>query len=423
MRRIFTLVVCSVGLVSATAQTVFTLDECIEAAVRNNLKMERAQNDVLSSDLQQREAFTKYFPSVSAIGTGMAAKKHLVQMDVAGMSMGLVKNGVAGNVSVMQPLFAGGQIVNGNRLARVGAEVSRLQHHLTENEVRLTAETYFWQIVLLKEKLRTLDKVEVQMENARKDAQTAVLAGVRNRNDLLQVQLRQNELVSARIRVQNGLNVMKDLLAQYTGHMADSIDVDFTIYDSVAVAPPQAFYIKPEASLAVTDEYKLLGKQVEAEKLNYKLAVGKNLPSLAVGGMYYYNNLMDKSANNLVGMITLSVPISDWWGGSHNMKRKKLDIANAENELKDKSQQLIIRMRKAWNDVTDAYLQIGIAREAVAQSEENLRLNTDSYQAGTVTMGDFLDAQTLYQQARDRYVEAYTQYAVKTREYLQATGR
>lgn len=38
-------------------------------------------------------------------------------------------------------------------------------------------------------------------------------------------------------------------------------------------------------------------------------------------------------------------------------------------------------------------------------------------------MSDLLEAQTLYQQSRDKYVESYARYEVKKREYLQATGR
>ena len=38
-------------------------------------------------------------------------------------------------------------------------------------------------------------------------------------------------------------------------------------------------------------------------------------------------------------------------------------------------------------------------------------------------MSDLLDAQSLYQQSRDKYVEIYAQYEVKKREYLQVTGR
>lgn len=428
MKRIFT-ILFSLGLaVCCPAQTTLTLEQCVDEALQNNLKLRRADNDILASAEQRKEAFTKYFPTVSATGMGMAANEHLIQMDLAGMGLNFIKNGVTGSVSAMQPLFAGGQIVNGNKLAQVGEDVSRLQRGLTENEVRLTTETYFWQVVLLKEKLKTVSQVEKQIENVRKDAQAAVDAGIRNRNDLLQVQLRKNEMRTTRIQLENNLGVVKDLLSQYIGHVQDSIDVQ-----TQELAPDMtekrvgeelsSLYVSPESSVFSTKEFGLLEKQVEANRLNYKLSVGKNLPTVAVGGAYLYNNLLDKSSNKLVGMLTVSVPISSWWGGSHDMKKNRIQVQNAENSLTDQSQLLVIRMRKAWNDVQDAYKQIGIAKESIMQSEENLRLNTDFYQAGTATISDLLDAQTLYQQSHDKFVEAYTQYEIKKTEYLQATGR
>ena len=195
------------------------------------------------------------------------------------------------------------------------------------------------------------------------------------------------------------------------------------VSNEMVVDGPQQFFVAPESALPQTNEYQLLEKQVEAGRLQYKMSVGKNLPSVAVGGGYVYNHLMDKSQNNLVGMLTVSVPISSWWGGSHDMKRKKLEIANAIDDKQNQSELLIIRMRKAWNDLGDAYKQVAIAQESIEQSEENLRLNTDYYQAGTSTISDVLDAQTLYQQSRDQYVESIAKYEVKKREYLQATGR
>ena len=71
----------------------------------------------------------------------------------------------------------------------------------------------------------------------------------------------------------------------------------------------------------------------------------------------------------------------------------------------------------------DARKQVEIAVESIAQATENLRLQTDYYQAGTCTMSDLLEAQSLYQQSRDKYVESYAGYEIKKREYLQATGR
>ena len=412
----------SVSMAETQLQSkVYSLDECIAEAVKNNLTLRNADNEIAMSSEQRKEAFTKYFPTVSATGGGFISNQGLMQMELGGMGVSLAKNGLVGGVTAMQPVFAGGQIVNGNKLAKVGEDVSRLQRSMSENEVRLSAEQYYWNIVMLKEKLHTLDQVEKQLVRVEADAQAAVDAGIRNRNDLLQVQLRKNETRTSRILVENAEATMRDLLAQVMGHPNETIDVNSNA-DAKPEAPQQ-FYQSPESSLPLTNEYQLLDKQIEANKLQYKLSVGKNLPSVAVGGGYLYNNVMDKSQSNLMGMFTVSVPISSWWGGSHDMKRQKLQVANSENEKRDKGELLMVKMRKAWNDMNDAYKQVAIARESIAQSEENLRLNTDYYQAGTATMSDLLDAQTLYQQSRDKYVESFTNYEVKKREYLQATGR
>ncbi len=402
----------------------YSLDQCISEAVRNNLTLRNSDNEIAMATEQRKEALTKYFPTVSAVGGGFIANKGMLEMDLGGMTMSLAKDGWVAGVTAMQPVFAGGQIINSNKLAKVGEDAARLQRGLSENEVRLNTEQYYWQLVQLKENLRTLDLLDRQLERVRQDAQNAVDAGVRNRNDLLQVQLRQNEVKASRIQVENAISTVKDLLAQVMGHAGESIEVESRIVSDYPMPEsPQQIFQSAESSLSQTNEYQLLGKQIEASKLQYKLAVGKNLPSVAVGGGYLYNNVMDKSQNRLMGMVTVSVPISSWWGGSHDMKRRKLQVESAENEKRDKSELLVVKMRKAWNDLTDAYRQVAIAQESIMQSEENLRLNTDYYETGTATMSDLLDAQSLFQQSRYKYVESFTDYEVKKREYLQATGR
>lgn len=423
-RHIFTIILATAAMLPSLAQTdasskVYTLDECLEEAIKNNLQLRNADNQIRMSEEQRKQAFTNYFPTVSAMGGGFTTNKAFVQMDLGMASMSLVENGLVASVTAMQPIFAGGQIVNGNKLAKVGEQSAQLQRQLTENEVRLNAETYYWQIVMLKEKLVTLDKLDNQLTTVLSDAQAAVDAGLRNRNDLLQVQLRANEVRTSRIQVENNLAVCRDLLAQVMGHAGEQVDVNANISTP---AEPQQFYLPAEQAVLQTNEYQLLDKQIEANRLQYKMAVGKNLPSVAIGGGYMYNDVV-KAQSNVVGMFTVSVPLSGWWGGSHDMKRQKLQVENAVSDKQRQSELLVIRIRKAWNDMADAYRQLDIARESIEQSEENLRLNTDYYEAGTSSVSDVLDAQSLYQQSRDKYVEDYTNYEVKKREYLQATGR
>ena len=405
------------------AQTKLTLDDCIEMALKNNVRIKNADNDVSAAKAQRKSAFTNYFPSISASGGGVVADKGLLEMEVApGQTMSMIKDGLFGGVTATMPVFTGGQIVHANKLAKVNEDVSRLKRRQSEDEVRLTVEQYFWQVVMLKEKQRTLSAVQSQLERMQQDVEAAVEAGITNRNDLLQVQLRKNETRSTSISVENALKISLSLLGQYIGHPADSIDIALAMDGSLPTRPEE-LYRTPESSLSLTTEYNLLNKQVDASRLKYKATVGKQLPTIAIGGGFIYESLMDRDHSFWVGGITVSVPLTKWWGGSHEMKKQRLAVRNAENTLQDNSQLLIIGMENKWNDMNDAYRKIGIALESIVQAEENLRLHDDYYRAGTATMSDLLEAQTLYQNSRSAYVEAYAEYQIKKREYLNATGQ
>lgn len=422
-RFFFILSIGVLSLATVSAQRTFTLDECLERALSNNVRMRNAENEIRMAEHDRKNAFTRYFPSVSASGGGFIANKGLMELNMGpDMSMSMMKDGVVGGVSATLPLFAGGQIVNGNKLAKVSEEVSRTRYRLSENEVRLTTENYYWQVVTLKEKLRTLEVVEARLDTLTRDVEAAVQAGVTTRNDLLQVQLRQNEIKSNRLNVENALALSRELLAQYMGMGLDSVDVAYAMEGRLP-EEPAGLFLPPESALPRTGEYDLLRQNLEATRLQKKIAVGKNLPTVAIGGGYYYDDLLDVGMDFWVGFATVSVPLSGWWGGSHDIKKQKLQVKNAENQLNDQSEMLMIRMRQSWNDLNDAYKQVGIALTSIDQATENLRMQSDYYAAGTCTMSDLLDAQTLFQQSCDKYVEAYAQYEVKKREYLQATGR
>ena len=429
-----------------SAQRVFTLQQLKDSALHNNIAVRNAQHGIDAAKEQRKEAFTKYFPNVSGTGLWFNANKGMAQTmitpsevvpsDLATtlatmlpaaslaslanpISVSMMKNGTIGALTAVQPVFAGGQIINGNKLAKVGEDVSRLQLQLSENEVEKTAEQYFWQLASLQEKMKTVEAVDTLLAGIHKDVDVAVRAGLAMRNDLLQVQLRQNDIQSQRLKLQNGISIVRLLLSQYCGLR----DTSFVITYQSDV--PSALLSRQDHNQALlgTAEYQLLGKQVEAANLQKKLAVGQNLPSVAVGAGYNYHNLLDN--NHTFGMVfaTVSVPISDWWGGSHAIKRRKIEYQQAQEQLEDNAELLKIRMQNAWNGVEESYQQLQLAKRSIEQAEENLRLNRDYYRAGTSRMSDLLEAQLLYQQTRDKHTDAYADYQNKLLEYKHAIGQ
>mgnify|MGYP002856072931 FL=1 len=457
MRKITALIACLVCC-NIVAQPAYTLQQLKDSARLNNIAIRNASRGIEAARQQRKEAFTKFFPDVSGTGLWFNADKSMASATLnpsemmspemgAGLaqmfppealallsnpvSISMLKNGTIAGITAMQPVFAGGQIVNGNRLAKVGEDVSRLQLRMSENEVEKTTEQYFWQLVSLQEKMNTIAIVEAMLSGIHKDVDVAVRAGVALCNDLLQVELRQNEVESQRLKLENAIFIVKQLLGQYTrltpspsptgGGSSYSFEIivpDMNQQDCSIPSP-----LEEGAAVKLLPEFQLLEKQVEATKLQKNLAVGQNLPTVAIGAGYNYHNLLDN--NRAFGMIfaTVSLPISDWWGGSHAVKRKKIELQKAIDEQNDKAELLKIRMQNAWNSVVEAQQQLHIAQRSIEQADENLRIHRDYYKAGTATMSDLLQAQLLYQQTLDQRTDAFADYQNKVLEYRQAVGQ
>ncbi len=445
MKKITAIIAFFLSCEFIAAQTHYTLQQVLDSARQNNIAIRNARHDVDAAQQQRKEAFTKFFPNVSGTGLWFNANRGMASYTInptdmqpssamgmlsqmlpaealaafaSPISMSMMKNGTIGSLMAVQPVFAGGQIVNGNKLAKVGEDVSHLQLQLSENEVEKTTHQYFWQMVSLQEKMKTLQAAEALLNDIYKDVDVAVRAGVALRNDLLQVQLRLNDVASQRLKLQNGLSLVKMLLAQYCGLRDTSFVLSSPSVENVEV-PVQ---VSADAALRDLAEYQLLGKQVEAAELQRKLAVGANLPSVAVGAGYNYHNLMDNDRTFGMVFATVSVPISDWWGGSHAVKRKKVELQKAQEQLLDNSELLKIRMQNAWNGVEEAYSQLQLAQRSIDQAEENLRLHRNAYEAGTARMADLLEAQLLSQQSHDKHTDALSEYQNKLLEYRQSIG-
>ena len=448
MKKILAIVLCSLCWGFVSAQT-YTLEQLMDSALHNNIAIRSAQYDIEAASQQRKEAFTKYFPNVSGTGLWFNANKGMAQTTLTPselippevstslaplaqflseealaalanpVNISMMKNGTIAGVQAVQPVFAGGQIVNGNKLAKVGEDVSRLQMQLSENEVEKTTEQYFWQLASMQEKMKTVEAVEALLNDICKDVDVAVRAGVAMRNDLLQVQLRQNDVASQKLKISNGLSLVRMLLSQYCGLR----DTSFVISYQIDAVSPIGIRQDHQQALLGTAEYRLLGKQVEAANLQKKIAIGKNLPSVAVGAGFNYHNLLEKDHSFGMVFATVSVPISDWWGGSHAIKRKRLEQQQAQEQLYDNAELLKIRMQSAWNSVEESYQQLLLAQRSIEQAEENLRLNRDYYNAGMSKMSDLLEAQMLYQQSCDKRTDAFAEYQNKLLEYRQATGQ
>lgn len=434
------------------AADIYTLDDCLRIARENNATLKSAKVNHQMAEETEGSAFPAYFPKVFAGGFAFMANDYLVKQkidmssEIEGMgqqfaptmmqmgldptmlagipttySMGMLDKGIVGHLTLIQPIFAGGQIHNGNQLAKIGTKAAKLQEHLAETEVRKNTETYYWLIVSLKEKLKTIAEAEKQVEAIRADVQVAVEAGVAVKNDLLRVDLEKKKLESNRLKVENGISVTKLMLARQM-NLGDS-DFDLAEASLDKINPPEEYRISTDEAVERRAESKLLAVNREVAEKERSMERGKTLPTVAVGASLLYQNLLDDDAVNGIIFASVTVPISDWWSNSYSTAKYDLKAQKAAIDEAENKNLIKVDIDAKWNTLVESFRQIEISKDAVAQAEENLRMQREFYNAGTATLSNLLEAETLRQQASDSYTEAVTGYYTAICAYLTATGR
>ncbi len=454
---VFTVIFCAFAC-RAYASDVpgreLSLDECMTMALENNMSVRNAELDVFAAHAQKQEAFAEYFPKVSVNAFAFSAFDPLLAIGVTDIlgesdfsrnlqdvltSLGSVcgfdpvystmKHGVTATVSAMQPLFAGGRIVNGNKLASLGVEAAGLQQSMTRRRTSEEIEKSYWQVVALEQKKKTLDRLQTLVDTLYRDVSSACAAGLASRNDLLQVSLRQNELKSGKIQLKNGIrlakmNLFNSIGLEYNPYSTvpnDSIPYidDIVLTDRLdSLSPPQTYYRPEEEVAAGLEESRLLEISVQSKRLEKKMAMGEALPQIGVGASYGYNRMITDGRMNGAVFAMVQIPLSDWGKTARKMQRYDRQLEKAQNEQEYLDAQLVLQVRKLWLDIEASWEQMLVARESVTVAESSVSELSAYYHAGMSPLSELLQAQTQLQQASEELIEKSIDYKIALQAYL-----
>lgn len=427
---------------NSNAETRLSLDSCKILALGNNYRIKEAASEVTQSEQVRKSAFTNYFPKVNAGFSAAKMSDYMIKSSIPQMNLPVYDGNPAnlpiatqfayvpsiplnlvdylnfGYAMAAQPLFTGGRIYNGNKLAKTGLEIYREKESLTITETLVRTEELYWNIISLNEKLVTVDSYRKLLDTLNRDVSAALSAGLVQRTDLLKVQLKQNELEMNRLKLTDGIALSKKALCQHIGIPYDS---SLVLTDTLAIiGNPAALFVNPDEAVKNRNEYKILEKAVQAEELQQKIVTGEYLPQVAVGVAGLYTDVMDKTNQVGIAFATLSVPISDWWGGSHKIRQSRAKVENASNKLNETSELLALQITQLQNELNQNYFQIGNAEKSLEQAQENLKVTKDNYDAGITGMSDLLEAQSMCQSAFNSLTEAKCNYQISMAKYMQA---
>jgi multidrug efflux pump subunit AcrB/outer membrane protein TolC len=419
-----------------------TLAQALAFAARNNAEVRSADFALAAAQQTRQAARTKYFPQVSAVAVGVTSHSPLTEIATEGgllpvldgatptrlraylpsSDMALAKHGYLAAVTATQPLFAGGRIVSGNRLAALGVDVARDNTVVARRDAIALAEEKYWRVIELTEKERTLRAYEGLLDSLERQATDAVQAGISTRNDLLKVSVKRQQAAVDRLRLESGLRLAARDLRRHIGWPeADSVVL------ADALAPPDDPESLGSARKGGVDrrpEIRQLERSVRAEELQTALKRAEMLPSVAVGAAAVRHDFSGLNRySDVLAFGTVSVPISAIWEGAHTTAAGRAKQRAAETRLAEARKLIAIEMDKDWDDLIAAWRAAEVSEAAVEQAEVNLQEETDRYDNGLVTLSDRLEAEVLLHQAQDQRIETRREYWLKRAAYLRATGQ
>lgn len=465
MRRSKIILICLLTLgvwLSASAEPL-TLDSCLRLARENNATIRKAELEVERAEQVRMQAMTKFFPQVQATAVGYHSLKPIVDIGIDdignasvrdllltlygnyGAALGLdntfslFQHGVTAGVSAIQPVFMGGKIVAGNKLAKLGVEAAELQAEIAERDLLEQVEESYWLVVGLQDKQRTLEHVTQLLDTVGRLVSSAVEAGLALENDRMQVEVKQAELNRQRIRLESGLRLARRALLQSIG--AGRVDVATASLDGASemldvAALDGASEMLDVASLdgasgmldvatldGGTPEEKLLALQSRAEELKRTMTIADALPKVVVGANYGYSKTDANFLRNGLGgwngavFAMVSVPITGWWETGHKIREQSIRVEQARVEQRDLTEKLALRSQQAYDQMKEAEMLVEQAEQFVKLTANRARLAEVGYRAGTVTISDVLNAQTELLQAENERTDAQITYRVSQRRY------
>lgn len=423
-----------------------SLERCRVLARGAAAEVQEAKFEEESAVQTRRSAFTKLLPQVSATAGAMKAMDPLIDAGTNSPTNLPVYDGDPGNLGsvsqyafvppisvqaggeasivsldVRQTLFAGGRVVNGNRLASLGVEVAGTKRTLAERDAAAQAEEKYWILSGLAQTRRTLDAYDTLLGALQRQVEDAVRSGVASRNDLLKVVLERSRLRVHRTELDNGARLAARDLRRHLG-MDD--DTALTLSDTLPEPrDPRDLEARRSGAVDRRLESRLLANGVEAERLQGLIEAGAMMPAVAVGLAVDRGDVEGLgSFDDVIVYGVASIAITEAWSGWHETSARQAKRHAAQVRESDVRRRLALGVDKDWGDLNAAWEACAAAEDALAQADENFAVESDRHRSGIGSLSDLLEAQALRQKTVEELVSSRRDYWLRRSAYLRSTG-
>ncbi|WP_297175887.1 TolC family protein [uncultured Porphyromonas sp.] len=416
----------------ARAQRVLTLDSCRSLAKEHSRTLQQKDEEIKAAHAKKQQVMTNFFPQVAARGVYLHMQKelHLIDWDkplghlnfliperLRHLGTVDLRNLWVGNVTAIQPLFLGGKIISGYKMASLAERLQGELRQTAETEVETKLDETYWQVISLRSKERLLDQLVRLLEQTVKDVDASIDAGVATKADGLSVRTKLSEAEVKRSQVVNGLELSRMLLADLCGL---SEDEPFTLAEEGHL---QELLLSTQTAPIARDEdtEAAIERRSEIRSLRlvdsiYSKRVNMESASLfpKLYGVASYSttnpNSFQGQKKEFAGQyylgLMLEVPISDLFSGTFKRRQAKAEHRVKQLELAEARSKINLQIKQALRTADDARRAYATALSAVKMAEENMRYAKAGYDEGVIPLLNYTMAQTAWMSAQDSLIDA-----------------
>jgi outer membrane protein len=415
----------------------WTLEECVRYALDNNITIKLSELDVKNADIDKKDAFGKYLPSVS--GSASHSWNIGLNQDV---TTGLLRNqttqysSVGLNAGV--DIYKGLQNQNTYRRTKLSIIASQYQLLKMQEDISLNVANAFLQILSYKEELKVKKEQLTIDEKRLARSEEMVSAGTIPRGDLY-------DLKATIATDQQGITVSENNLLISKLSLAQLLQLkefaDFDVIDdtnakdenNIMAQSPIDIYNKAKETRT---ELKLAQTNLEIAQKNVAIARGAYQPRLS--GFYGFNTRASYSdqvkldANNqpyTVGPapvfqqfsdnkghnfgLDLQIPIFNGFSVRNNVERNKVSLEKSKIDLEQKSLDLQRNVYTAFTNAKGALNTYESSTVTLEARQQAYNYAKEKYDVGLMNSFDFTQAQTLLTNAQSDVIRTKYDYIFK----------
>lgn len=326
-------------------------------------------------------------------------------------------------ITLQQPVYAGGKIVNANKMAKTGVAISEENKRLTRINTLVEVEQTYWMYVSVAEKVKLLTQYTQLLDSLHQQVNSFFELKMATAQDLHKVRTRRSNVTYELQRAESGRELTRMSLCHLIG-----LELDAQIIATDTLILTQNYNNQLSHDIVNRPEYRIQEMQVELKDLEIKNTRADFLPTVGISAGYQYMGGMKLAGSSLdmkipMVMASISIPIFNFGEGRKKIRSARLAHEISTVELNKNRSLMDIEAQQSKSAYESALLLIRTAEHGLEESEHNLSQTQNNYEMGMATILDVMEAQTQWQEAYSNNIEARTNYKIREIEYLRAIGQ